>query len=154
MEVDTSKETTSGSENNTEDLKAKLARLKAEVGCLTVSSVKSIYLTINSKAASLGLPDVALETMTYNSAHRPYRGRGRGARSFYRGSTLRGGPPRASMKLDNRPKKLLLKGINDSGLQAVRDWYEVCTALAYIYHSDGLTYTFFFPDYGTSRFDR
>jgi RNA-binding protein 26 len=28
------------------------------------------------------------------------------------------------MKLDNRPKKLLVKGVNDDSLQAVRDWYE------------------------------
>lgn len=28
------------------------------------------------------------------------------------------------MKLDNRPKKLLVKGVGDDGIQAVRDWYE------------------------------
>jgi len=28
------------------------------------------------------------------------------------------------MKLDNRPKKLLVKGVSDDGVQAVRDWYE------------------------------
>lgn len=59
------------------------------------------------------------------SGYRPYRGRGRGGgRSFYRGA-MRGGPPRASMKLDNRPKKLLVKGVSDEQLQGVRDWYEV-----------------------------
>lgn len=29
------------------------------------------------------------------------------------------------MKLDNRPKKLLVKGANLEQLQGVRDWYEV-----------------------------
>ena len=29
------------------------------------------------------------------------------------------------MKLDNRPKKLLVKGVADAGVQAVRDWFEV-----------------------------
>jgi hypothetical protein len=39
---------------------------------------------------------------------------------------MRGGPiPRASMKLDNRPKKLLVKGVRDEGVQALRDWFEV-----------------------------
>lgn len=30
------------------------------------------------------------------------------------------------MKLDNRPKKLIIKGADADQLQAVRDWYEVC----------------------------
>lgn len=38
---------------------------------------------------------------------------------------MRGGPPRASMKLDNRPKKLLVKGVSEENSQALRDWYEV-----------------------------
>jgi hypothetical protein len=38
---------------------------------------------------------------------------------------MRGGPPRASMKLDNRPKKLLVKGASGEQVQDVRDWYEV-----------------------------
>lgn len=29
------------------------------------------------------------------------------------------------MKLDNRPRKLLLKGVNDEGIQTVKDWYAV-----------------------------
>ncbi|KAK1229388.1 hypothetical protein PQX77_007565 [Marasmius sp. AFHP31] len=84
----------------TEDLKAKLERLKAE-------------------AASLGIPDSPADGH-HTGAYRPYRGRGRG---FTRGA-FRGGPPRASMKLDNRPKRLLVKGVGAEGLQAVRDWYE------------------------------
>ena len=39
---------------------------------------------------------------------------------------MRGGPPRTSMKLDNRPKKLLVKGAHQEQLQDVRKWYEVC----------------------------
>ncbi|KAF7319960.1 hypothetical protein MKEN_00779900 [Mycena kentingensis (nom. inval.)] len=92
----------------TEDLKAKLERLKAE-------------------AASLGLSEGGAEpTTSWGAPFRGgYRGRGRGARSFYRGAGYaRGGPPRASMKLDNRPKKLLVKGVKEDGVQAVQDWYE------------------------------
>ncbi|KAH9937502.1 uncharacterized protein B0H18DRAFT_970925 [Fomitopsis serialis] len=92
-------------EENTEELKAMLAKLKAE-------------------AASLGLSDAAEGTYP-SSTHRPYRGRARGRvlRGGYRGA-MRGGPPRGSMKLDLRPKKLLLKGISGDNVQAVRDWYE------------------------------
>ncbi|KAG5648152.1 hypothetical protein DXG03_006106 [Asterophora parasitica] len=91
-------------EESTEDLKAKLERLKAE-------------------AASLGIPDGPLES-TYGGSYRPYRGRGRGIARGYRGA-MRGGPlPRASMKLDNRPKKLLVKGVREENTQALRDWFE------------------------------
>ncbi|KAF8203306.1 hypothetical protein BJ912DRAFT_1019043 [Pholiota molesta] len=44
---------------------------------------------------------------------------------YPRGGFMRGGPPRASMKLDNRPKKLLVKGVREDGSQALKDWYEV-----------------------------
>ncbi|KAJ7139873.1 hypothetical protein C8R44DRAFT_604861 [Mycena epipterygia] len=93
-------------EESTEDLKVKLERLKAE-------------------AASLGLSDTVAET-SWGGSYRPYRGRGRGARSYYRGAgpARGGGPPRASMKLDNRPKKLVVKGVKEDSTQAVRDWYE------------------------------
>lgn len=73
----------------------------------------------------MGIPEAGVEP-AWGGSYRGYRGRGRGARSFYRGA-MRGGPPRASMKLDNRPKKLLLKGAPEEGRQAVRDWYEVRT---------------------------
>ncbi|KAF8213326.1 hypothetical protein K438DRAFT_1803787 [Mycena galopus ATCC 62051] len=94
-------------EESTEDLKAKLERLKAE-------------------AVSLGLSDTgAPETSWGAGSYRPYRGRARGARSYYRGAgPVRGGAPRASMKLDNRPKKLIVKGVKEDSTQAVRDWYE------------------------------
>jgi len=87
-------------EESTEALQAKLAKLKAE-------------------AASLGI-----DPSTESASPYPYRGRGRGrGRGFYRGST-RGGAPRAGMKLDNRPKKLLVKDVGSDSVQAVRDWYE------------------------------
>ncbi|KAF8688848.1 hypothetical protein AX14_003388 [Amanita brunnescens Koide BX004] len=88
-----------------EDLKAKLDRLKAE-------------------AASLGISDGGAT----EAAHGGFRGgwyRGRpprGTRSYYRGA-VRGGPPRASMKLDNRPKRLLVKGAREEHVQAVREWF-------------------------------
>ncbi|KAI0670098.1 hypothetical protein C8Q78DRAFT_167784 [Trametes maxima] len=90
-----------GEEESTEELKAKLEKLKAE-------------------AASLGITDVSEAPAYPGTTYRPYRGRGRG-RSFYRGA-MRGGP--RSMKLDLRPKKLLVKGAPTESLQAVRDWYE------------------------------
>ena len=121
-----------GEEESTEELKAKLEKLKAEVRHLRfVSIIHWISLTnfdASLQAASLGIPVTSDASPSYGSTtYRPYRGRGRGGpRSFYRGA-MRGGPPRASMKLDNRPKKLLVKGASAESLQAVRDWYEVRT---------------------------
>ncbi|KAI0085645.1 hypothetical protein BDY19DRAFT_964935 [Irpex rosettiformis] len=90
-------------DESTDELKARLEKLKAE-------------------AASLGISEDS--TPTYSGpGYRPYRGRGRGGRSFYRGN-MRGGPPRGSMKLDNRPKKLLVKGVSSEEIPSVRDWYE------------------------------
>ncbi|KAK7058251.1 hypothetical protein VNI00_001882 [Paramarasmius palmivorus] len=86
---------------STEDLKAKLEKLKAE-------------------AARLGIPADPEPHHGGGGGYRPYRGRARG---FHRGG-FRGGPPRGSMKLDNRPKKLLVKAEGSDGLQAIRDWYE------------------------------
>lgn len=92
----------STSGETTEDLKAKLEKLKAE-------------------AASLGITD---ESSSWSSPYRGgYRGRGRGGRGFYRGA-MRGGPPRGSMKLDNRPKKLVIKGASSEHLQTIQDWYQ------------------------------
>ena len=77
------------------------------------------------QAASLGLSEAA-ESPYSGTSYRPYRGRARGRalRGGYRGA-MRGGPPRGSMKLDLRPKKLLVKGVSGDSVQAVRDWYEV-----------------------------
>ena len=82
------------------------------------------------QAASLGIPVAGDGAPPYaSSPYRPYRGRGRGAPrgAYYRGA-MRGGPPRMNMKLDNRPKKLLVKGAPPEAVQAVRDWYEVRVA--------------------------
>ncbi|KAI0824150.1 hypothetical protein BC628DRAFT_1323183 [Trametes gibbosa] len=103
-----------GEEETTEELKAKLEKLKAE-------------------AASLGISETS-EAPTYpTSTYRPYRGRARG-RSFFRGA-MRGGPPR-SMKLDLRPKKLLVRGAPAESLQAVRDWYETTGQVESVETSD------------------
>ncbi|THU91621.1 hypothetical protein K435DRAFT_966722 [Dendrothele bispora CBS 962.96] len=109
----------------TEELKAKLEKLKAE-------------------AASLGIADVSMEgSESYGGSYRPYRGRARGrGRGYFRGAP-RGGPPRASMKLDNRPKSLLIKGASSENEQALRDWYETTGGLASIGSTDdGLVVTF------------
>ncbi|TFK19891.1 hypothetical protein FA15DRAFT_154339 [Coprinopsis marcescibilis] len=96
---------TEPAEETTGQLKARLEKLKAE-------------------AASLGISESG-ET-AYSGYRGGYRGRGRGRGSFYRGGPpiMRGGPPRGSLKLDNRPKKLLVKGIDESQSQTVREWYE------------------------------
>jgi RNA-binding protein 26 len=105
-------------EESTEDLKAKLERLKAEVRVaqLSRSELNLTYL----QAASLGIAETE---PSFGSSYRTHRGRGRGGRGFHR--SIRGGPPRGSMKLDNRPKKLLVKGVRTENVQALRDWFEV-----------------------------
>lgn len=85
----------------------------------------------NIKAEALGISaDTPGETSTHVSGYHGYRGRGRGrGRPFFRGG-MRGGPPRASMKLDNRPKSLLVKGVDTQDtdiIQSIRSWYEVRT---------------------------
>lgn len=114
-------------EESTEELKAKLEKLKAEV-CVQSSKLCAPMLIISVQAASLGITEAAEPPAYQGSGYRPYRGRGR-ARSFFRGAAMRGGPPR-SMKLDLRPKKLLVKGASTESLQAVRDWYEVRRVVA------------------------
>ncbi|KDQ63859.1 hypothetical protein JAAARDRAFT_189385 [Jaapia argillacea MUCL 33604] len=94
--------TATDGEESKEDLQVQLAKLKAE-------------------AASLGIPETYGST---SSSYRPYRGRGRGGRGYYRGAMRGGPPPRASMKLDNRPKSILVKGVDNDGVQGVRDWFE------------------------------
>ncbi|KAI5123583.1 hypothetical protein M0805_003401 [Coniferiporia weirii] len=92
------------SEETAESLREKLAKLQAE-------------------ASALGITDNSYQPHT--PSYRGYRGRGRG-RASYRGA-MRGGPPRASMKLDNRTKSLLVKGVSSHDpevVQAVRSWYE------------------------------
>ncbi|KAF5368363.1 hypothetical protein D9758_002381 [Tetrapyrgos nigripes] len=104
----------------TEELKAKLEKLKAE-------------------AASLGITDASMDTSEtpYTSSYRPYRGRARGrGRGFYRGAPRGGAAPWASMRLDNRPKSLLVKGVSSENEQALRDWYETTGQLASVSSTD------------------
>ncbi|KAF9014943.1 hypothetical protein BDQ17DRAFT_1340220 [Cyathus striatus] len=109
---------TADGEESAEDLKVKLEKLKAE-------------------AASLGIPDGASDT-SYSAPYRGFRGRVRGGpRGHFRGA-MRGGPPsRGSMKLDNRPKKLLLKGASESDIQNIHDWYETTGQLDTVEHAEG-----------------
>lgn len=46
------------------------------------------------------------------------------------------------MKLDNRPKKLLVKGVTGDQVQSVRDWYEVSVQVSVRVVLEGLTYLF------------
>lgn len=59
---------------------------------------------------------------------------------------MRGAPARGSMKLDNRPKKLLVKGVHEDGSQALRDWYEVRYLFHFI-HSFGFGFSYFSDDW-------
>ena len=108
--------------STTEGLKAKLERLKAEVFIILTDVIVQLHLSI-FQAASLGL-DSSLPAVTPSTHYRGgYRGRPPRGRGYFRGA--RGGPPRASMKLDNRPKKLLVKDVSGEHVQAMRDWFEV-----------------------------
>jgi len=90
-----------GHEESTEELRAKLAKLKAE-------------------AASLGISEAEPSYGSHGGYTRPWRGRGRGRGNHFRG---RGGPPRASMKLDNRSRKLLVKGVPEASVEVAQNWY-------------------------------
>ncbi|KAB5594300.1 Zf-CCCH domain containing protein [Ceratobasidium theobromae] len=93
------KETTSEGVNP--ELQAKLKKLREE-------------------AASLGLNTEAPQTHSA-PPFRGYNPRGRGA---WRGRG-RGGPPRGSMKLDNRPRTLIVKGLPDTSeaKESARAWF-------------------------------
>lgn len=90
-----------GHGESTEELQAKLAKLKEEAASLGISETEQVY-------------------SPYSGYTRPWRGRGRGRGSYFRG---RGGPPRASMKLDNRPRKLLVKGVPEESVEVAQNWY-------------------------------
>lgn len=114
--------------STTDELKAKLDKLKAEVNCSLIFSLRNLLISVRkSQAASLGL-DSALPSTTTSPSHfrGGFRGRPPRGRGYFRNGPVRGGPPRGSMKLDNRPKKLLVKGVDEGHIQALRDWYEVC----------------------------
>ncbi|KXN84792.1 hypothetical protein AN958_12086 [Leucoagaricus sp. SymC.cos] len=95
-------------QETTEDLKAKLEKLKAEAASLGLSTEAP------SGDWNAGAP-------SYRGS---YRGRARGGRGYLRGAPRGGGAARFNMSLDNRPKKLLVKGAKSEQMQAVKDWYE------------------------------
>ena len=105
---------------STAELQAKLAKLKEEVRLFIRARDANANIF---KAASLGIPEGGDSTHGGGS-YRPYRGRGRGSRgAYFRGAGR--GASRGSMKLDNRPKKLLVKGVREDAVPALREWYEV-----------------------------
>ena len=115
-----------GQEESTEELQAKLAKLKEEVISFFLFRRCSLLLTITgSQAASLGIPETDQSYGPYGGYTRPWRGRGRGRGGHFR---ARGGPPRASMKLDNRPRKLLVKGVPAESVEVAQNWYGVRTS--------------------------
>ncbi|THH16770.1 hypothetical protein EW146_g3930 [Bondarzewia mesenterica] len=122
LELHSAVQAADGEEDSTESLKEKLARLKAEVRIPVQSPYSRLGADCDDvQAASLGIDAIA--EYSYGTPFRGYRGRGRGARSYYRGA-MRGGHVRSNMKLDNRPKKLFVKDVGADAVQAVRDWYE------------------------------
>lgn len=82
---------------------------------------------ISFQAASLGIAETGTEQFPVGG-YRPYRGRGRSIRG-YRGGMRGGQFSRASMKLDNRPKRLLVKGVSEDNSKVLRDWFNVGTSL-------------------------
>ena len=112
-----------GHEESTEELQAKLAKLKEEVIAVFIFFGLQFLLTaLDLQAASLGIPETDQSYGPYGGYTRPWRGRGRGRAGHFRG---RGGPPRASMKLDNRPRKLLVKGVPEESVEVAQNWYGV-----------------------------
>jgi RNA-binding protein 26 len=98
----------------------------------TTEELKATLEKLQAEALSLGIPEADASSSTASSYRGGYRGRARagGFRGAYTGrGAFRGGPPRASMKLDNRPKKLVLKGASSDNVQAIKDWYETTSQL-------------------------
>ncbi|KAL1739846.1 hypothetical protein HDZ31DRAFT_68530 [Schizophyllum fasciatum] len=100
----------------------------------TAESLKAKLERLRSEAASLGInPDAPLSAPA-PSYRGGYRGRGRGRG---RGGFFRGGAP-GSMKLDNRPKKLVLKGVAGSdGVEHAKAWYQSTGQLDTVEATDG-----------------
>jgi len=95
----------------------------------STAALKEKLVRLKAEASRLGLPEAEINAESSASSaspYRPYRGRGFRARGFNRGGAGRGGPPRASMKLDNRPRKLLIQELpaSDEAVQAVRNHYQ------------------------------
>ena len=112
-----------GHEESTEELQAKLAKLKEEVIVFfCFSGLRFLLTVLDPQAASLGISETEQPYGPYGGYTRPWRGRGRGRGGHFR---ARGGPPRASMKLDNRPRKLLVKGVPEESVEVAENWYGV-----------------------------
>ena len=124
--------------NNTEDLKAKLEKLKAEVCQIFILNLDLGPILL--QALRLGISDTTGEPVYSSGSYRPYRGRGRGTRGYFRGMG-RGAMPRSSMKLDNRPKTLLIKGVPSENVQIIRDWYEVSMKMSTTTSSSSISQT-------------
>ncbi|GJJ09424.1 hypothetical protein Clacol_003646 [Clathrus columnatus] len=112
QELDLHKQELSGEQTKKEEsqetaaLREKLASLKAE-------------------AMRIGVPNVEInsDSQSTSTSYRPYRGR----RGFRARGGIRGGRglARGSMKLDNRPRRLLIQiPPNDEAVQAVRAYYQ------------------------------
>ncbi|KAG9314665.1 hypothetical protein JVU11DRAFT_5470 [Chiua virens] len=106
------------------DKEAGSARQEVRV-CVHLDATRVLSVT---KAASLGISEGGDYASGGGSSYRPYRGRGRGTRgAYFRGGGR--GASRGSMKLDNRPKILLLKGVREDAIPAIREWYETVGSL-------------------------
>lgn len=96
----------------------------SENGATSSENLQEKLARLREEAKALGITEVA--TQAYTPTYRGFRGRGRG-RGAARG--MRGTPSRPSnMRLDNRPKALLVKGLsaqNAEVVQSVRTFYEV-----------------------------
>ncbi|KAF8624810.1 hypothetical protein AX15_005697 [Amanita polypyramis BW_CC] len=119
-----------------EQLKAKLEKLKAEAASLGISDGGSeAWHGSGGHSAGTGA-GAGAGGYRGGSGGGWYRGRGRGMRGYYRGA-MRGGPPRASMKLDNRPKKLLVKGAKEEHVRAVKEWFNTTGQVESVEMVDG-----------------
>ncbi|KAG9104147.1 hypothetical protein FRC06_005039 [Ceratobasidium sp. 370] len=96
---------------------------KTEADTSTVNpELQAKLKKLREEAASLGLNAEGAPTYSTPS-HRPYGFRGRGA---WRGRGGRGAPPaRGSMKLDNRPRTLVVRGLPDTPgtTESAKAWF-------------------------------
>ena len=88
----------------------------------------NLLINVSLQAASLGIAESGTDPSPVGG-YRPYRGRGRSIRG-YRGAMRGGQFSRASMKLDNRPKRLLVKGVSEDNSKVLHDWFNVGTSLS------------------------
>ena len=105
---------------------------------MLIRDMKTNEIYILSQAAEVGvsnneITDAGMRGSPRGSGRGFLRGRARGRGTFFpRGG--RGGGVAKSLKLDNRTRKLVVKGVNldDEGtMNAVEDWYKVCRGFFY-----------------------